>query len=64
MDMTYPDASAEPDSDSGAAWRRLGAVREAAGDLAGALTAYDQALRRSPDEIGLLSVLGRLALRM
>ncbi len=63
-ETTDPDARDDGETDSSAAWRRRAVMREAAHDLAGALDAYDQALKRSPDDIGLFYDLGRLALQM
>lgn len=52
-------AAADPQSVQ--AWRLLGVFREKLGDCAGALEAYDRALSLSPDDVGLVRDLARLA---
>ncbi len=57
-------AALKMDERNGLAWHILAICREKAGDLAQALSAYDAALKLSPDESGIAHDLGRLAQRL
>ena len=52
------------DPDCGLAWHVVALCRERAGDLNGALAAYETALKLAPDDADLANDLGRLAMQM
>ena len=54
----------DADPDCGLAWHVVALCRERAGDLNGALAAYETALRLAPDDVDLANDLGRLAMQM